>query len=565
MIKRLLVSMILFYMAISLSAQDTDFRSPFDFKMYLSGTFAELRGGHFHSGIDIKTKQTIGHPVYAIADGWVSRVKVRAYGFGHAIYITHPSGYTSVYAHLNRFAGDVADAVEKRQYAKESFYVDFYPSRSQFAVKKGDIIGYSGNSGSSGGPHLHFEIREAISQNITNVLKYGYHVDDNIPPIVQRLRFYPIGEGAAVNGSRNAQSLYVFKSGKNITPNTSRVKVSGDIAFGIQTIDKLNGAANSNGPYKVTMYADSIKFWEFVADKFSFAETRYLNAMIDYPSYSQFGHKYYMSYLKPGNRLSMLAVKDKGLVHFAPGQKRKIRIEVEDYAGNKSIVKFELIGEKAEAQAWTLKGKLFNYNSKNYFSEEGVKLSIPARALYDTLDFRYAFDDMPDDGYSKVHQLHKGTVPMHKYATVSLKVDRLVHNGLKKKLTIVRIDEKGRKHDEGGDWNNGWLSTKTRYFGDYVVMADTTDPVIKPINIYSGKTFKYGDEISFRITDDFTGIDYYRAEVDGKWMLFKYYPMKNRLIGKLDEKISKGSHNLRLVVADEKGNTAVYKTSFTIQ
>ncbi len=565
MLKRSFLYIILIISIKSLSAQEADFRSPMGFDMLLSGTFAELRGNHFHSGIDIKTRGTIGHPIYAIADGWVSRVKVRAYGFGHALYITHPSGHTSVYAHLNRFAEPIADVVKKRQYSKESFNVDFYPERNKYPIKKGELIGYSGNSGSSGGPHLHFEIRDAISQKPTNALQYGYKVEDNIPPIMQRIRFYPVGENAAINGKKNAQSLYVFKSGRNILPNTSRVEVAGDIALGVQTYDKLTGAPNHNGPYRVTMFADSVKFWEFKADRFSFAETRYMNAMIDYASYERDRHKYYQSYLKPGNRLSMIAVKDKGLLTFEPGQTKIIRIEVEDLAGNLTFAQFPLRGVEKPAQKHELKGQLFHYNRSNYFTSEGVKLSVPAGAFYDTLDFTYEASEMPSWGYSRIHRLHNGFVAMQKHGTVSVKVDRLVHNGLKNKLMLVRIDHRGRKHDEGGHWNNGWISTKTRELGKYVVMADTVKPVVKPLNIYNGKTISSTESIDFRVTDDFSGVHYYRGEIDGKWVLFKYYPNRNRLVYEIDEHVTLGKHELVLVVADERGNTTVYKTEFNIR
>ncbi|MGM0612765.1 MAG: M23 family metallopeptidase [Bacteroidota bacterium] len=542
-----------------------DFRSPFDFQMRLTGTFGELRGNHFHSGIDIKTRGSVGHPVYAIADGYVSRVKVRAYGFGHALYIAHPSGHTSVYGHLQRFSGELAEEVENRQYANESFTVEFYPSRDKYPVKKGDLIGYSGNSGSSGGPHLHFEIRDAANQKPSNALKYGYDVADNIAPLIQRLRFYPVGEGASINGQSTAQSIYVFKRGQNIKPKTSHIKASGQIAFGVQTYDQLNGAPNHNGPYRVTMYADSSKFWEFKADQFSFAETRYLNAMIDYASYKKRKQRFYQSYLKPGSKLSMTQGKDNGLIQFEPGQTRHIKIEVVDLKGNKSVVEFDLKGEEQSVSGNKLKGKLFSFEKKNFFSEEGVRLSVPKGALYDTVDFRYNYEAMDRNTYSKVHHLHNENTPLHKHSTLSVKVDRMVDNGLKDKLLLVRMDHRGRKHDEGGNWSKGWVSTSIRNLGKYVIMADTTKPRIRALNIYSGKTINRNASIDFRITDDLSGIETYRGEVDGKWVLFQYYPSKNRLLYKLDEKLESGKHTLKLVVTDEKQNQATYKADFTIQ
>lgn len=564
--KKAFFPLIIFIICVNtMVGQETDFRPPFNYKLYLSGTFAELRGSHFHSGIDIKTKQTIGHPVYAIEDGWISRVKVRAYGFGHALYITHPGGHTSVYAHLSKFEGKIADVVEQKQYAKESFKINFYPGQNKYPVKKSDIIGYSGNSGSSGGPHLHFEIRDAVTQKPTNALLYGFDIEDNIAPVLQRLRIYPVGEGAAVNGNPQPQSMYIFKKGKVNHLNTSDVKVSGKIAFGIQTYDQLDGSYNHNGPYRVSMYADDELFWEFKADRFSFSETRYLNAMIDYASYKQNRHRYYQSYKKPGNRLSLIAVKNDGLIAFHPGMKKNIRIEVEDVAGNLSEVNFTLKGGALLKTKKQLRGKLMHYNTPNSFKGEGVSISVPAGALYDTLDFRYHFDEMPNYGYSKIHYLHNENVPLHKYATISVKVDRLINNGLKDKLTLVRIDPKGNKHEEDGNWNNGWISTKTRDLGAYVVMADTIKPRIKALNIFKGKKISNQDPIRFTVTDDLSGISYYRGEIDGEWVLFKYFPSRNKLRYDNEKQLSKGSHELKLVVSDDKNNTSVFQTTFIIE
>lgn len=564
--KKIVVYLLILFLSINyMKAQVYDFRSPFDFQMRLTGTFGELRSNHFHSGIDIKTKETVGHPVYAIADGWVSRVKVGAYGFGHALYLSHPNGYTSVYGHLQRFSGELAREVENRQYANESFTVQFYPSRDKYPVRKGDLIGYSGNSGSSDGPHLHFELRDRASQKPTNALNYGYEVADNIAPLIQRLRFYPVGKNATIDGQTNAQSMYVFKRGKNIKPKTSHIQVSGKIAFGVQTYDQLNGAPNHNGPYRVTMYADSIKFWEFKADQFSFSETRYLNAMIDYASYIKHKQRFYQSYLKPGNKLSMLEVKDKGLIEFKPGQTWHIKIEVVDLKGNESVLEFDLEGTDQKVVDNALKGRLLAYNEKNYFSQEGVKLSIPKGALYDTLDFRYAYKEMDNNTYSKEHHLHNEYTPLHKYSTLSVKVDRMVDNGLKEKLLLVRIDQRGQKHAEGGNWSNGWVSANIRNLGKYVIMADTTKPVIRPLNIYSGKTISRNESIDFRIKDKLSGIDTYRGEVDGEWVLFKYYPSKNRLVFQPGNRLDSGKHSLKLVVTDKKQNEAIYKADFTIQ
>lgn len=565
MIKYWTVVFLLSFFSLHLSSQTPEFGNPVGFDIYLSGTFAELRSNHFHSGIDIRTQQTTGHPVYAIADGWVSRVKVRAYGFGHAIYLTHPSGYTSVYAHLEKFEEPIASVVRKRQYAKQSFNVDQYLSRNQYKVNKGDVIGYTGNTGSSGGPHLHFEIRDALSQKPTNVLQYNYRLRDEIFPLIQRIRLYPVGPDAFVDGKRNGKSFSLYQRGQGNTIDMNSTEVSGKLAFGVQTIDQLNGSVKRNGPYRVSMYADGDLFWEFKADRFSFAESRYMNAMIDYASYKSKKQRYYQSYQRPGNKLSMLAVKNRGLIELQSGETKTIRIEVADIAGNISDVSFKLKGVEAVRAQHKLKGVLMHHDQQNVFRNQDASITIPAGALYDTLDFRYTVESMPDDGYSQIHHFHNERTPLHKNAAIAVKVERLVHNGIKNKLLLARKDKDGDLHDHGGYWKNGMIVTTSRALGSYVVMADTVRPKVRPLNIANGAVLNAQDEIRFRITDDLSGVQYYRGEIDGKWVLFEYYPNQKLLRHQMQGDLQAGKHKLRLVVSDEKQNTTVYTTTFSIQ
>ncbi len=548
-------------------SQKPDFRPPMDIPLYLSGSFGELRGNHFHSGIDIRTRGRTGFPVYAIADGYVSRVHVQPYGFGHALYITHPTGHTSVYAHLDRFNEEVTRYIRSRQYAEESFTVNVFPARNQFRVQQGDLIGYSGNSGSSGGPHLHFEIRDARDQRPVNALAYGYSLRDNIYPEIQRLRLYPKGEGATINGKCESQTVYIFARGGNIRPSMGEIAVSGDLAIGIQAADQLEGSTQRIGPYRVSMYVDSIKFWEYKADRFSFSETRYKNAMIDYAAYQKDRQTYYKSYLKPGNQVSLLAVRNRGLVTFQPGEIRTIRVEVADFAGNVSALEFQATGAPpAEGFAGQRKpkGVLFHHDHNNRFANNDVRLTIPAGALYDTLDFIYTKEQMPKDGYSAIHHLHNNLVPLHTHATVEVKVERMVSNSLKDKLLLVHVDHRKRQRVVGGAWKNGWVTARTRSLGKFVVMADTTPPVIRPRGFFPGKTLKRDQSIDFTITDDLSGVSNYRGEINGKWVLFQYDPKNNHLYYVLDDRVREGDNQLVLTVWDAKGNTSVYRASFTV-
>lgn len=565
---------ILFFIALMLGfmlpgvGQKPEFRPPMDIPLFLSGSFGELRGNHFHSGIDIRTRGRIGFPIYAIADGYVSRIHVQPYGFGHALYINHPSGHTSVYAHLDRFNEDITRYIRSRQYEQESFTVNTFPARNQFRVQQGDIIGYSGNSGSSGGPHLHFEIRDARDQRPVNPLSYGYDLQDNIYPEIQRLRLYPVGEGSTINGTTDRQTVYIFSRGRNIRPAMGEIEVSGHLAIGVQAIDQLEGSTQRIGPYRVTMYVDSTRFWEFKADRFSFGETRYKNSLIDYASYQKDRHNYYKSYLKPGNQVSLLAVRDNGLIHFRPGEKRTIRVEVADFAGNVSAMEFQATGvpkPNIKESQNELNGQLFHHNKNNRFANNDVRISIPSGALYDTLDFIYRKEEMPPSAYSHIHHLHNNLVPLHKHATVQVKVERMVNNSLKNKLLLVHVDHRKRKRSMGGTWKNGWVTARTRSLGTYMVMADTTAPVIRPRGFYPGKKLDRNETIDFTVTDDLSGVNYYRGEVNGQWVLFQYDPKNNHMFYELDHRVREGENNLVLTVSDAKGNRAVYRAKFHVR
>jgi len=182
------------------------FGKPLDIPLILSGSFGELRSNHFHSGLDIKTQQRTGLPVYAPADGYVSRIKVGHYGYGKALYIKHPNGYSTVYAHLERYAGKIQDYVKKQQYRKESYEIELFPKADLLPVYKGDLIGYSGNTGSSGGPHLHFEIRDASSRPM-NPMLFGLDVPDTRRPLLNSVMVYPVGDSAHVDQRRSRKRL----------------------------------------------------------------------------------------------------------------------------------------------------------------------------------------------------------------------------------------------------------------------------------------------------------------------------------------------------------------------
>ncbi|MDR2036753.1 MAG: M23 family metallopeptidase, partial [Bacteroidales bacterium] len=321
---------------------DTFFYRPLDIPVLLSGTFAELRPNHFHSGIDYRTQGVIGHKVYASESGYVSRIFVGPGGYGKAIYITHPNGYTTVYGHLEDFYDEVSTYVKQQQYKREQFRIDLYPDSNRFIIKRGQVIGFSGNTGGSTGPHLHYEVRETKTQMPVNPVLFGMGVKDDVPPIMRRLVVYPIGEKSTVNGSKERQVFQLEKSGRNYRISGHRsLKIKGRGAFGIEAYDQTSGSGNRCGLYDLRLLVDSITFFSQTKDKFSFDETRCVNSLMDYAYYVENRVRINRLYIEPNNTLSIYKEHiNHGVVSFSDSAEHDAMIIASDLHGNESKLGF---------------------------------------------------------------------------------------------------------------------------------------------------------------------------------------------------------------------------------
>ena len=318
------------------------FRSPVDIELSLSGSFGEIRTNHFHSGIDIRTGGHIGQPVYAVADGYVSRIFVSPWGFGKAIYINHLSGHTSVYAHLHRFRGKIATFARKQQYKRESFYMDVTVPTGQIQVRKGDVIGYSGNSGSSGGPHLHFEIRDMGTQEPMDPLAFGIPIKDNIKPKIRWVKIYPIDETSMVNFVNQPLMTKAVGSGESYGISLKdTIMVSGNIIFGIEAYDYHDNSSIRCGIKSIDLFVDDEQVFGQQVDRYAFKDTRYVNAILDYPQNKKNKQRIQRSYVAPGNWLDLFYnVVNNGIIGFYDNNLHQIQYIVKDIYGNTSKVTF---------------------------------------------------------------------------------------------------------------------------------------------------------------------------------------------------------------------------------
>lgn len=542
------------------------FRSPVDIPIYLSGTFGELRSDHFHTGVDIKTQGVQGKKVFAVADAYVSRIKVSPFGYGKAVYITHPNSYVSVYGHLRNFNDEIEAYVRKLQYERESYSFDVSLKPGQIKVQKGEVIGFSGNTGSSGGPHLHFEIREENTQYPVNPVKCGYDITDNIPPLILLLKLYVMDDLSSIN-HENKDCTYNIKKSTS-TYNLSdddTITVTGSISFGIRTFDRLNGANNKNGVFSIELFVDSLCIWSYKMTKLSFSQGRYINTMIDYPALMRSKKRIQRSWISPNNHLMIYDQASKnGTFEFKTDKICNIKYVVTDHFGNASELKFVVKSEKSTANnnnglhKINEKGYVFLCENDNSFIRDDVVLKVPTNALYEDIIFEYNSKKRCKSCLSKIYHIHNIYTPLHKYVEISIKADTLVPKELHDKVVLVQIKEKNKKNSIGGKWENGFVKSKTRYFGDYTIMLDTIPPKIKAINIYPGKKITGQWTIKIRINDELSGIKSFRGTLNDKWILMEYNGNNNLLVYHFDDRILKGENIFKLLVSDNKNNKAEY-------
>ena len=347
---RILILGLLLLICHSISGQEKypkdAFRSPLDIPLILAGTFGELRSNHFHSGVDIKTQQRQGLPIYAIGDGSVTRIKISHWGYGKALYVAHPNGYTSVYAHLQKFSPEIEAYIKKVQYQKRSYQVEVFPDYGEVKVEKGKVIAYTGNTGGSSGPHLHFEIRNSISEKPTNPLLYGLEVRDATNPILSKLFVYPLTENAQVNRSENKIQLN-FKKQQDGSYLAEKVHAAGTIGFGIETYDRQDLAANKNGVYAIQQLVNGKIYSQIDFESFSFSETRYINTLIDYGHFGKYRERIIKCFRVPGNSLSIYKkLHNNGKIVIREGLSYTAEILITDLEGNLTKVRIPIEGKR---------------------------------------------------------------------------------------------------------------------------------------------------------------------------------------------------------------------------
>ena len=539
---------------------------PVDARISLAANFGELRPNHYHMGLDCRTDQVINKPVKAAAEGYISRVSVAPFGYGQAIYINHPNGLTTVYGHLQRFNPALEKYVKEQQYKLESWNVDLQIPPGLFPAKKGQFIAYSGSTGGSMGPHCHFEIRDTKTEKVLNELLFGLPIPDNVPPTIVSLYMYDRSKSTY---SQTPTHLPIRKVGSNYSTDQNIIAVkSNKISFGITANDKLSGSNNPNGIYEVVIYLDGLPLSAFQLDSVSYAETRYVNAMVDYKTKASGG-----PYIQHLSRLAGYPegvykdINGDGVIELTDANIHQIKIVVKDANDNSSVIEFKIkkdlipLPKNPNPSLSYVNEKEFMPNSVNVFENENLQIYLPAATLYDSVSFTHSEkSSVSPYSYSQVYSIFSGLIPAQDYFTVRIKANKTMSGKISDRILMKRT-WKGKSDVLKATSNGDWYSTKFNAFGDFELVADDVPPVIA-INFNDNANISRAHNIVITPKDNNDEIKNFRAELDGKWLMFSN-DKGRKYIYTFDENCPRSTHELKVSVEDEAGNTTEKIVHFT--
>jgi hypothetical protein len=534
------------------------FRKPLDIPLYLSGTFGELRNNHFHAGLDFKTQQKEGFEVYAAAEGYISRIKISNWGYGKAIYITHPKGYTTVYAHLKKFNPTIEKYLKKRQYEKESFEIQLFPKKNELPIPTNKIIGYSGSTGGFAGPHLHFEIRDTKTAMPINPMQFGYAIEDSQKPIIKSLYAFPQNKESHANGLGMKHLLNTFAS-KNGVLKTNTINAFGQISLGVAAYDLLDGATNKNGLYKLKMFVNGEKAHEFKAETFSYNESKLINLLIDYEIYKTKNQRIQKCYIEDHNDLSMYNRTLNGVINIENGKRYEVLIVAEDFAGNVQRVNIPIEGVKTSK---IITEKEFETNYKidhkqpKQFSNGNVSLSFPANAFYEDLYLKFEASD-------SIAEVHTPTIPLRKKYKLSFNTSKYSQEAKKQLYIAYKKPGSERAYFRETSRTENSISAEVKELGTYILIKDLYPPKASVVNIKEEQWASNHQHLKVKIEDKESGIKSYIGTINGKWILMEYDLKKGILIYDFNDlNFNQAKHEFKLILKDKVGNQTILKRTF---
>ena len=533
------------------------FRYPLEVPMSLSGNYGELRSNHFHGGIDFRVGGVVGAPIYAAERGYISRISVSPSGYGNALYITHPNGYVTVYGHMHCFADEIAEFVRQRQYEQESFRQDISLTPEQFPVKKGDCIGKAGNTGSSGGPHLHFEIRDE-NNNTTNAFARGYlSIKDNLPPIFNNILFYGLEN---VDGVPESYYIGMPKNGAISLPQHSYICVD--------AVDKQEGTNAKLAVNEYKVFVDNDLIYHFTLGEVPYSLDRDINSLIEFKQKVVRGRTYIKSYVEPANMLKdRIKHSNNGVISLSDTLPHKVKVVVKDIMNNYATRSYtvkrvdSLYRDKVPAD--TLPRNYAAWFLPNFYMKDGFMMYIPQGVLYNSASMVIDTLQQRVTPYAPVWCAGSNRIALRKAVSVVMKCN--LPDTLADKAFLAYVYNGGKLGYAGGKYDpvKGEISANVLSLGNFTVAVDLVPPQITS-GIANNAVVK-GNSLVFRMRDDLSGIKGYRVEIDGHWVLAEHDAKTRRVIVPLQyAQIPKGKkHMLKMRVWDNCGNESKLKRVFT--
>lgn len=557
-------SVILWFVFISAIGQDKYpkdyFRSPLGIATKVSGSFGELRPNHFHSGLDFRTDKQEGLPVYASADGFVSRIKISTGGYGKSLYIDHPNGFTTVYGHLQQCNPEIQKLVNEEHYDKKNYEIEIFLKANEISVKKGDLIAYSGNTGSSGGPHLHFEFRDTKTEKVINPLFFGFDADmkDQNPPVINGLLGYSMDDTSQINGS-NKPVLIPLTLQKDGTYLAGKVLASGKISFGINAYDTSTESYSKNGIFKLDTYLNGMPYFGFEFDSFSFDETKYINTFIDYEIYKSQKQRFQKLFLGLSYPNSIMKItKNDGIINVSTNLNLNYKVIVQDFHGNKTIVNIPIsyanlpikIKKETNKTPYFLKAR----NDNSYFKDD-ISLFIPEKTFNEDFYLKFNVKD-------NQLLLNENAIAVNNHMTITFDVTKIPSEE-REKMFIANVSNGILSYNTTYKKDDSF-SIKTKNLGKFYITSDSIAPKIYKPNFEEGSNLDTQKTLQIYISDNLSGIKTYNAYLNGEWILMEYESKLNRLRHNLSDAIyTNGKNEFKIIVTDNLGNSTTFESTFT--
>jgi len=529
-------------------SQEIDFHTPIDAPFDLSGTFGEFRS-RFHTGIDFKSRGVQGQKIFSIEDGYVSRIEVNNYGYGKVIYIDHLNGFTSVYAHLKNFSPELDEYVKSELYKSKRNSIKKFPKKNQLRINKGEVIGYSGNTGRSFGPHLHFEIRDTKSQDAINPLMFNYSYKDDERPIIRGL--YIINENNSL--VRNSPIRKKVKKINDSTYTVDDFEYNGKIGIGLDIYDiQYKNLYNQNGVYKIELFIDSTLKYSYKMDKIKFSENHYKKIMYDYLSLAQKNKKVLKIYTPRNSDLSFLKNnKFNGIINSDSIRNNSLLVRVSDWNGNSSSIKFNIKANDSISRRSSYNGIEILTNQNYTLNKNSSIIEIGKNTFYDDLLMNISYQ-------SDTLNLGKEKDPFR--SSIRIKLPHKISDTLELRQSFVGKIINRKISYISSKKNKSYIYASTSSLGEYIISKDTLKPDIKPINFTNKSNIKVKNTLKLRLKDDLSGIKNYSSYFNGNWALFEYEPKSNMIFHNLSDGIIKdGENELIIKYEDGVGNKGVYQ------